>query len=122
MQTPARITFHELPASPPLEADTHRYIEGLEKVFDRIVSCHVTIEAPHRHHQQGGLFRVLIELGLPGRVLVVGRSPDEHAAHADAHVALRDAFRAARRQLREHAKRLRAHAVEATRDAEPTRS
>ena len=107
MNTPFRISFHELPPSPALEVTARRYVAGLEKAFGRVVSCHVAIEAPHRHHHQGRLFRVRLEIGVPGRVIVVGRSPDEHAAHTDAHVALRDAFRAARRRLREHGARLR---------------
>lgn len=105
MKTPLQISFHDLPPSASLEAQTRRYVDGLTKVFDRIISCHVAIEAPHRHHHHGRLYRVRVELGVPGRTIVVGRSPDEHAAHADAHVALRDTFRAARRRLIEHHKR-----------------
>jgi hypothetical protein len=108
MKTPLQISFHELPPSAALEATARRYAASLEKAFGRVVSCHVAIEAPHRHHHQGRLFRVRLEIGVPGRLIVVGRSPDEDTAHADAHVALRDAFRAARRRLRDHGTRLRA--------------
>ena len=78
----------------------------------RIVSCRVLIEAPHRHHQQGRLYRVRIEIGVPGEHIVVGRSPDEDSAHADPHVAVRDAFRAAKRQLEDHVGRLRPDAAD----------
>ena len=110
MQTPLQITFHQLPPSPALEADVRQRVDELATFFDRIVSCSVLIEAPHHHHHQGRLYRVRIEIGVPGEHIVVGRSPDEDGAHADPHVAVRDAFRAARRQLEEHVGRLRADA------------
>jgi ribosome-associated translation inhibitor RaiA len=106
MQTPLQITFHQLPSSPALEARVQSSVAELETFFERIVSCHVFIDAPHRHHHQGRLYRVRIEIGVPGAHIVVGRSPDEDAAHADPYVALRDAFRAARRRLEDHAERL----------------
>lgn len=107
MQTQLQITFRQMPSSPALEADIRRRAEQLEEFFDRIISCRVLIEAPHHHQHQGRLYRVRVELGVPGEHIVVGRSPDECAAHADAHVAVRDAFRATRRQLEDHVRRRR---------------
>ena len=107
MQTPLQITFHQLPHSSALEADVRTWVDDLATVFDRIVSCRVLIEAPHHHQQHGWLYRVRIEIGVPGEHIVVGRSPDEDGAHADPYVAVRDAFRAARRQLEDHVRRLR---------------
>ena len=107
MQLPLQITFHQLPSSPALEANVRRRVDDLEKFFDRIISCRVSIEAPHRHHHQGRLYRVRIEIGVPCERIVVRRSPDEHTAHLDAHVAVRDAFREARRQLEDYVQRLR---------------
>jgi ribosome-associated translation inhibitor RaiA/cold shock CspA family protein len=107
MQTPARITFHQMDHSLALETDVRDRIADLESHFGRIVSCRVSIEAPHRHHHQGRLFKVLVDIGVPGHRIVIGRSPDEHTAHADAYVAVRDAFRAARRQLEDYNRRRR---------------
>ncbi len=118
MQTPPHITFHQLSPSEALEAQIRDRIDDLETLFDGIVNCRVSIDGPHRHHQ-GGLYRVLIELGVPGDRIVVGHSSDENAAHADAHVAVRDAFRAARRQLEEYVRRrhgdVKSHAPPASR-------
>jgi len=111
MQTPLQLTFHQLPPSPALEADVRSWVDDLATVCDRIVSCRVLIEAPHRHHHQGQLYRVRIEIGVPGARIVAGRSPDEDGAHADPYVAVRDAFRAARRQLEDHVERLRPDAT-----------
>jgi ribosome-associated translation inhibitor RaiA len=117
MQTPLQIRFHQLPPSPALEADIRERAADLETVFDRIVSCHVSVEAPHRHQHQGQHYRVLVELHVPGERIVAGRAPDEHAAHEDPYVAVHEAFRAARRMLAEHARRTRgevkAHSVPA---------
>ena len=107
MQTPLQITFHQLPPNPALEADVRKWVDDLASVFDRIVSCRVLIEAPHRHHQQGRHYRVRIEIGVPGEHIVAGRSPDEDDAHTDPYVTVRDAFRAARRQLEDHVGHLR---------------
>jgi ribosome-associated translation inhibitor RaiA len=105
MQSPPQVTFHQLARSDALDAHIRERIDDLEQLFDRIVSCRVSVEGPHRHHQ-GGLYRVLIDLGVPGHRIIVGRSPDENAAHADAYVAVRDAFRAAQRQLEDYVHRL----------------
>jgi len=107
MQTALQITFRHLPPSPALETQVRSSIDELETFFDGIVSCRVSIDAPHHHQHQGGLYRIGIDIGVPGDRIVVGRSPDEHSAHEDAHVALRDAFRAARRQLEDYVRRLR---------------
>jgi cold shock CspA family protein/ribosome-associated translation inhibitor RaiA len=107
MQLPLQITYHQVEPSPALEAEVQGWVDDLETFFDRITSCRVFFEAPQHHHHQGGLYRVRIEIGVPGDHIVVTRSPDEHAAHADPHVALRDGFRAARRQLEDYVRRLR---------------
>ena len=106
MKRPLQITFRGLPPTPTLEARVRASVDELETLFDGIVSCRVSIETPHRHHHKGALYRVRVDLGVPGRHIVVGRSPDEHAAHADPYVAVRDAFRAVGRKLEDYARRL----------------
>lgn len=107
MKLLATVSFHNLSPSPSLEAEAHQEAARLEKVFDRIVSCRVTVEAPPQHHHKGTVYRVRVEVSVPGKHLVVSRAPADQAEHADAHLALRDAFRAARRQLEEHARQVR---------------
>jgi ribosome-associated translation inhibitor RaiA len=105
MQTQLQITFQGMERSEALAARIRRNVEELEAVFDRIVSCHVSVGAPHQHQRQGGVFAVHVDLGVPGAHLVVDRSPDDDASHADAHVAVRDAFRAAKRRLEGYVRR-----------------
>jgi ribosome-associated translation inhibitor RaiA len=107
MNTPLQITFRHMDPSSALEDDIRHRVADLEAVFDRLVDCRVSIEAPHQHHRQGQLYKVLVDIGIPGDRIVVDRSPDDAASHADAYVAVRDAFLAARRMLEKHVGRRR---------------
>lgn len=105
MQIPLQVTFHNLDHSDAVDAYIREQAGKLDKFFGRITGCRVAVEAPHNHHQKGGLFRVRVDLVVPRGELVARRNPDAHKAHADIHVAVRDAFRAARRRLLDHARR-----------------
>jgi cold shock CspA family protein len=48
---------------------------------------------------------VRIEIGVPGKDLIVSRHPKDKHAHEDIYVAIRDAFDAARRQLEDHVRK-----------------
>jgi cold shock CspA family protein/ribosome-associated translation inhibitor RaiA len=107
MQTPLQITFRHMAPTPALEARIRARVVELEQFFDRIVACHVTVEAQNRRLQQGTLFTIRIDLTLPGRELVAGRDAGQSHAYEDAHVAVRDAFDALRRQIEDHGRRRR---------------
>jgi ribosome-associated translation inhibitor RaiA len=107
MDLPLQITFRHMDPSPALEARIRRKAEELDQVFDRIVSCRVVVECRHKHHQQGNLFEIHIDLGVPGSQVIAGRNHRISHTHEDAHVAMRDAFGAARRQLEEHIRAIR---------------
>lgn len=102
MQIPLQITIRDVEHSEVLEARIRSKVEKLEEFFDRITSCHVVVEMPHKHHQQGKQFTVRIDIGVPGNEIVVNK---DHAE--DVYVALRDAFSAAKRQLEDYAQKLR---------------
>ena len=101
-----QITFRDMDTSPSVEAQVRHRVEELEEISDRIETCRVIIEAAHRHHRQGKLYQVHIDIAVPGRHVVVNRNPGEDHAHEDLHVAIRDAFDAARRQLQDRMRRL----------------
>jgi ribosomal subunit interface protein len=106
MTIPLQITFKGMESSPALEARIREKAARLERFSARILRCHVTIEAPHRHHRQGRMYRARIELVVPrGDIVVTRESPQDHA-HEDPYVAVRDAFDAAVRQLEDHMRRL----------------
>lgn len=110
MQTPTQVTFRDMPVSDAIEARCWKEADRLERHFDRIVVCHVTIAESHRCHRQGNLFEVRINLLVPGRELVVNREPTEHHVDEDMDVAIRDAFDRMRRQLQDHVRKMRGQA------------
>lgn len=103
MQVPLHISFRNMEPSAAVEATIRERAAKLDRVYDRITSCRVVVEAPHKHHHQGKLFHVRIDLSLPGHEVRVTRDPAQAHAHEDVYVAIRDAFAAARRQLDEYA-------------------
>lgn len=124
--TTARTTFRNMPPSDAVIDRVQQEADKLAKYFDRITSCAVVIEAPHGHkNHHGEPFHVRIELGVPGKELVVTHSPsvrrmldkEEEARvrknhevegpHKDLYVAIRDAFLAMRRQLQDYVHLLR---------------
>lgn len=109
MKTPLQITFRGMEKSDFLEKDIREKAKKLEEFFNNITGCHVIVEMHHKHHHQGNLFHVRIDVVLPGKEIVVNRAPTLHHAHEDAYVAVRDAFDAARRQLQEYHEKLKHH-------------
>lgn len=125
MELPVQITYRNMESSDAVTARIETEAAKLDEFFPRITSCRVLVEAPHRHHKWGELFHVRIDLGVPGREIVVSHEPsprarlrrDEEAAlkkhvelhpeHKDVYVAVRDGFAGARRQLQDYAQRLR---------------
>ena len=102
MQVPLQIRFKNLEPSEAVEARVRKHVDKLERYFNEIISCRVTLDAAHKHHQQGNIFQVTVDVRLPGGENVASRHPDDQHAHEDAYVALRDAFEAVRRQLKHH--------------------
>ncbi len=103
MQIPLQITFRNFPPSDALEAKIRQQAEKLNRFSDRIISCRVTIETPHRHHRQGQIYYVRIDLTVPQGELVINRHPSQHQSHENLYVAIRDAFAAAQRRLQSYA-------------------
>jgi len=91
--------------SPAVETRVRELASHLERFEDRITSCHVTVDAPHRRHHQGQLYDVRIQVRVPGKDISVNREGSRNHAHEDVYVALRDAFEAATRKLEDHARK-----------------
>lgn len=102
MQVPLEITFRGIPHSDAVEARIREKAAKLEHFSDRIISCHVVVEAEHHHQHHGNLYHIRIDISLPHKQIVVSREHHDRQAHEDVYVALRDAFDAAKRQLEEH--------------------
>lgn len=107
MKLPLQVVFRNMEASAAVEAKICERAEQLERSYDRIMSCRVVVEAHHKHHHQGNLYHVRVDLKVPEAEIVASREPDEHHAHEDVFVAVRDAFDAVRRRLEDYARRRR---------------
>ena len=87
MQEPLQITFKGLEHSDAIEARVQEYATKLEKFYQPIIRCGVVVEAPDRHSHHGQLYRVRIDLTVPGDQIVVShQGPNDHA-HEDVYVA-----------------------------------
>jgi cold shock CspA family protein/ribosome-associated translation inhibitor RaiA len=102
VKLPLQITFRHMEPSPALEGRIRKLAARLEKFSPRIMHCHVIVEAPPGHSQQGGLFEVRVDLTVPDSQIATRRSHPIRHSHEDAYVALRDAFRATRRRLEDY--------------------
>ena len=102
MQIPLQITIRDMEHSDALESHIRDKADKLDEFFDRIMSCRVVVEMPHKHQHQGKQFKVRLDIDVPGSEIVVNR---DHAE--DVYVALRDAFDAAKRQLEDYARKMR---------------
>ena len=131
MDIPLTITFRNMTSSASVENQIHEKAEKLASFCDRITSCRVIVEAPHRHHHKGQAFQIHIDLSVPGKQIVIKHAPKQLAAvklaegsvsenemvenheaskqsaHADVYVAIRDAFDAAGRKLQDYVRRQR---------------
>jgi ribosome-associated translation inhibitor RaiA len=125
MISPAQITFRNMEPSPAVATRIQTEAAKLDRYYDRITSCRVVIEAPHRHHKRGELFHLRIELRVPRADIVVQHEPSlrstlaqepegswqKHlefdAPHKDIYVAIRDVFKATRRRLEDYTRQLR---------------
>ncbi len=103
MQTPLEISFHNLPPSPAVEASIRRRVAKLERMYERLVGCRVSIEALHQQHRTGNVVSVHIEMKVPGQTLAVTREPhrvNERMAKPNVQASLRQAFQAAQERLK----------------------
>ena len=102
MQLPLQITYRHMDPSPALEQRIRQLAAELDHFSEHVMRCHVIVQSPPKHHHQGRLWEVTIDLTVPGAEIAIDRTHPQSHAHEDVYVALRDAFRAARRQLEDY--------------------
>jgi cold shock CspA family protein/ribosome-associated translation inhibitor RaiA len=102
MQTPMKIEFQDLAASPAVQAEIADHVKMLEDRYGRITACRVVVKGPGHRHRTGGLYEINIHLTLPdGREVDVDRTPTADERHSDLAFAINDAFKHARRRLQD---------------------
>ena len=65
MQIPLQLSFRGMEPSAAVELKVRERVAKLERFSDRITSCRVVVESPHRRHHQGKLFHVRVDLTVP---------------------------------------------------------
>ena len=84
-------------------------VNRLERIYDGITSCHVTVDSPQQKQRSGQHYEIRLELRVPGTELAVSRNTGQSDAHEAIHVAVRDAFDAMERQLGRWKEKRRRH-------------
>ena len=99
MQVPLDITFQNSEPSETIRSEVERQAKRLEKFYDRITSCHVTIVAPTMRRRKGELFAINIRVAIPQhKDILVSKTHGDAPEHEHIMVAIKDAFAAAQRQ------------------------
>lgn len=109
MKLPFELMQKDLTLPAAMADEIRSRAEKLDQFHGRIMRCRVTVEGSGAHHRQG-LYRVKIDLTIPGSELVVRKQ-----AAASLELALKGAFDAAGRRLEDHARRRRGFAKKAAR-------
>lgn len=98
MTMPIDILFRDIKDDTKnIETRTRHFAEKLPLIYQRIEFCKITIEETQKRKLQGKIFKVSIELGVPGKHLIAN-----HNFHENLYTAMHDAFSAIRRQLEEY--------------------
>jgi ribosome-associated translation inhibitor RaiA len=113
MHTPLQVTFRGLAHSDELATHLQQRFERLERISNRIVSCHVVIGL-ESHHHHGNRCRLSIHLVLPEHEILVNDAPQDERSFENATAKADRAFDDAERQLEHWAGRQRAHRHEHT--------
>lgn len=93
------VEFHNMEPSDAVRTRAEQLLGKLLRASPTIIRGTMTIESRHRHHHQGNVYHVCLNLHLPGRDIVVSHDPERNHAHEDVYVAIRDACDAAKKQL-----------------------
>jgi ribosome-associated translation inhibitor RaiA len=100
MQVPLEITFQNSEPSETIRSEVERQAKRLEKFYDRITSCHVTIVAPTMRRRKGELFAINIRVAIPQhKDILVSKTHGDAPEHEHVMVAIKDAFAVAQRQI-----------------------
>lgn len=107
MEIPPEIAYRNVEPSGVIEKKILDGIARLEEVYHRITSCRIMVELPNTRHNKGNLYRVRLDVTVPGKELVVNRVAPDHRSHEEVGQAIGEAFDQARRRLKRFAERRR---------------
>lgn len=104
MEVPLELSFHNIQPSDAIEAVVRERANKLGAIYNRLVVVRVHVEAQMKRHRTGNIYTAHIELGVPGKDLVVSKAPHKPKrkyADPDLYTIIREAFDTAERQLKD---------------------
>lgn len=119
------VAFRGMDRNEWIEAEIRKRAAKLETYCRDIGSCHVVVEVPHRHHEEGNRFSVRIDLTVPDNEIAVTRGSTLHTVakdldeeewtkqldvegmRKDVGLVIKEAFDVARRQIQDQTRRHR---------------
>ena len=104
MTHPMTLTCLGVARNASIESEIQKHAAKLDADCRGIVSCHVVLDLPHKHHRRGNPFGLRIAVSTSGDEVVVQRE----GLKDDLSVVVRDAFDIVRRRLQDHAEKRRA--------------
>lgn len=107
MQIPLQIAFKDLDHSDSIESRIRQKAERLDQFASDIIRCRVMLEPVAKHHIHQTLYKVRIDVTLPGKTICVTREPSLHWEHGEIHTAIGEAFDLTIRQLEDYVRRRR---------------
>ena len=125
MMLPVQITSRNIEERAEAERWIQEEAHKLDRYNGRITSCRVLMEVQHTHRKWGWTYHVRVDIGLPGKEIVVKHDPSLRAPtrwaldkrlakrlpreqpRKDLHRAIQETFKAARRRVQEYARRQR---------------
>jgi cold shock CspA family protein len=102
------MSFRNVEKTAAVEELIKEKVAKLERVYEELVSCRISVERPQQHQRMGNPYRIRISMGIRGKELVTTRESTEGDMHDLLPTVLRDTFRAAQRQLKAHSERRKA--------------
>jgi len=102
MIKPVEICFNGMGRSEFIENTIHEHLRQIEKHYNEITSCYVSVSAPHKSHRHGNQREVHIRAHVPGTEVAVSH----HHSDSDINVLIRDAFSAFESQLQKRKSKL----------------
>ena len=102
VDTPVQITARGFILAAWWKDAIHKKVHKLGEFYRRILFCRVVVEAPPQHSHKGRLYKVRVDLEVPGGFIAVDREAAESFDEA-----LERSFAAAARKLQDFARRRR---------------
>jgi len=99
------VTFRHMKPSMTIEAAIVRNAQKLARVHSRIVWLRAVAERSTAHHRKGSVYRVELEIQVPGQTIAAASAKRRAYEHEDLRAAVREAFAAGERQLQDFVKR-----------------